>query len=609
MKKGVVLCCSFVFAGLVTSSLSAQVDRERIFEQASQAVVAVIAYGQNQQEIGRGSGFAVADDLVAVPYNLISRASSAEVMNVKGRRYKVDGIISIYKEMNTALIRVRGKLQPLKIEASGPVRPDTPLILVGADDAGRIVPFDGMARKEHVLSGSREFLEIELARIPETFNGAAALDQNGRVVAMILIMEKRIFMGIKAENILGMSRSGNPLELESIFPEDYFGTLEGHLLLGQAALAQNELMTARIQLENAVRLDDSMLDIHILLAGIYRDQKDFASALTALQKIADVDPKRAEAYKGMGTVYMRMTNTDEAVKALEKAASLAPLNAEIQYELALAFEKKKDMRRAAAALEAFLKLEPENAYSGARKLGEIWAGLGDQVRAGDAWVRAGNLAPEDPAVLLQAVEAYKKGGRLDKAEEAYEILARNNPDNARDYYARILKMYDEGGEREKAVAAARKIIDLNPKNELSVYNLGVIHQKQGRFDEALSAFQQSLEINPKYAAAWFSIGTCHAQLKRWPEAIEAFSKYTELAPDDPQGCNAVGYGYLQMKRYEEALEPLRKCVDLEPNNPTFQFNLAIVYIQLGDQTRARDVLGILQGLDAGLADKLRALLR
>ena len=66
---------------------------------------------------------------------------------------------------------------------------------------------------------------------------------------------------------------------------------------------------------------------------------------------------------------------------------------------------------------------------------------------------------------------------------------------------------------------------------------------------------------------------------------------------------------MMLKQFENALQPMEKAVELNPNSATTQYNLAIIYINLGDNYSARAVYRKLQTLDPGIAERLRKLLR
>jgi tetratricopeptide (TPR) repeat protein len=226
-----------------------------------------------------------------------------------------------------------------------------------------------------------------------------------------------------------------------------------------------------------------------------------------------------------------------------------------------------------------------------------------------AFLAAQKTQPKDLKVNFSLAEAYEKAGQLEKAEEVYNTLAQINPAEARSYYTQALRIYNAAGRYDKAIGPAKKIVELEPKNEMNVYNLGLMYFQLKNYNEAIAAFKQCLAIKADVPNAWFQIGSAYLNQKMYKEAIDAFKKFTAMSPDEPGGWLSMGVCYMYLKNFEGALEPIKKAVDLKPDNANAQYNLAIVYINLKDNLSAREVYKKLATLDPGLAEKLKKYLR
>ncbi|MDW7759438.1 MAG: tetratricopeptide repeat protein [Acidobacteriota bacterium] len=598
-----------IIAALIASPLLClQDDDAKLFDKAGPGMISLVATGANNETVGRGTGYHVTEELVATAYHVISRADSVDALNIKGRKVRVDGIVAFNKEMNTALIKVRGKTAPLALDTEWNPEKGTRVLIVGANESGELTHMEGVVRNTHQFDSVRRFYEIG-ASTPESFSGGVILAENGMVVAMMVSLERGVRIGIPASFVQGMSRTAAATAFKSRQTEDYFETLEGTLFAGQAALRMNEFMAARIHMEKAARLDPKQIEVHSALADIYMDQRDYTASIASYQKVLELDPKRADALTRLGSVFMRMQRYADAIEVLEKARALEPRNLQILFDLGGAYEETRDFAKAADIFHAYLNLNPEQVWPAYQRLGNTRMKLEQYDRAVEAFAAAALHNPDDPKIAFSLAEAYQKTGNLDKAEETFAKLAENNPDEAKSYYGQILKMYDEADMPEKAIEAARKIFELDPQNEYAGYNLGLMLQRVNRYKEAIDAFRSSLEVNPDFSAAWFNIGSCHMQLKNWAESVEAYKKYVDLSPDDPNGWMAMGVGYMQMKKFEDALDPLRRTVALQPQNAAAQFNLAVCYVNLNDHFSAREVLKVLEKLDRGFAERLRKVVR
>src|SRR4051794_9304517 len=69
------------------------------------------------------------------------------------------------------------------------------------------------------------------------------------------------------------------------------------------------------------------------------------------------------------------------------------------------------------------------------------------------------------------------------------------------------------GDPAGAERAARKSIQLAPKNAVGWLSLGNIQIWQHRYQDALESLQRSIELNPRSGDAYFSMGECRKALK------------------------------------------------------------------------------------------------
>jgi len=596
-----------ILAAFPPPALSQTAEAAKVLEQCSPGAVAISFLGENKQEIARGTAFAISEDVVVTNLHLVSRAFDAEAVNTKGKKLKVEGIVAFSKPCDIALLKLKGKLQPLVAAAGEAPAVGTRIFAVGANEGGTIVVSEGTIRGFLELEPGRRCMDVSLA-VPSSFSGSAVMDLDGRVVGVVLALE-RLKSVIPASAFAGLGGSSKLTPLKDMAHEDYFTGLDGAYLAGRLAAMMDEPMAARMYLERAVGLDPSLVEAHALLASVYRGQADLAAAAAAYGKVIALDPGRVAAHHSLGSIYNRMQRFADAAASLEKAVSLDPNRADAFLELGQAYEDSKDFARAAEAYEKYVALKPENPWTGYLRLGTCRLELGQPEAAVAALSEALKLQPRDVKTNFTLATAFTKAKNLEQAEATYKTLVGLNPEGGTTYYGRIIQMYDEAGQYDKAIDAARKIIEMNPKNELAVFNLGIMFLKLQRTDEAVQAFRDALALKPDYASAQYNIGYSYSLAKRWKESVEGFQQYTRIAPDDPLGYLNVGVGLMMLKSFEAALAPLRKCIELKPDNAVAHYNLAIVYLNLKDNFSAREVYKTLLTLNPEYAERLKKLLR
>ena len=605
-KASLILIGSII---LTSSWAVAQTEEaNNILGRAGSGVITIIGYGADKAEILKGTAFALGEDVVVTAYHVVSRAFDVEGVNIKGKKVKIEGILGVDKAHDIALLKLKGKVQALSIGSIDNLAAGARVFALGSNESGQVLISEGTFRRAVDIGAGDMILEVSLA-VPEQFRGGPLLDINGQLIGMLLILERNLKFGIPIGALLSAVRTGKVAEFKSLTQENFFETVEGNSFAARAATALDEQMTARFHLEKAITINPADLAGHLLLADICYKQRDYTAAVSAYRKAIQLDASRADAFYGLGATLLKQTQYKDAAEALDKAAALGYAGKEVHFDLGAAYESLQDFAKAAPAYEKYISLGPADAWNAYERLGICRTKLGQFDAAIAALLEAQKGQPKDLKVRLALAEAYEKAGQLENAEAVYAAMAELNPPEAKTYYRQSFRIYDAAGKYDRAIAPAKKIIELEPQNETNFYYLGLTYFKLQQYDEAVAAFQQSLALKPDFPHAWFQIGSSHINAKKYKEAAEAYKKYAELAPEDPSGWLSIGVSYMQAKNFEAALEPLKKCVDLKPDNAVAQFNLAIVYVNLKDNYSAKEIYNKLQTLDPALAERLKKHIR
>jgi tetratricopeptide (TPR) repeat protein len=135
----------------------------------------------------------------------------------------------------------------------------------------------------------------------------------------------------------------------------------------------------------------------------------------------------------------------------------------------------------------------------------------------EEYFRAGSAFDDgDESNLERAAAAYRRALELDP----YLVAALINLANV--HYSR--------DEVVEAQALYERAIGLEPDFFEAHFNLGNIYHDLGRFAEAQSCYREALRLNPLYADAHFYLAVTFEKLGQSQDARPHWKAYRELAP-------------------------------------------------------------------------------
>jgi 4-amino-4-deoxy-L-arabinose transferase-like glycosyltransferase len=94
-------------------------------------------------------------------------------------------------------------------------------------------------------------------------------------------------------------------------------------------------------------------------------------------------------------------------------------------------------------------------------------------------------------------------------------------------------------------------------------NIGNVRLAAGDPRAALAEYQMGHQLNPKQAISVFNIGTAYVKMQRWEAALEAFTRAIEINPRFPPAYLNKGLTFYIMGRYTEALEYMQAYTRME----------------------------------------------
>jgi protein O-GlcNAc transferase len=113
-------------------------------------------------------------------------------------------------------------------------------------------------------------------------------------------------------------------------------------------------------------------------------------------------------------------------------------------------------------------------------------------------------------------------------------------------------------------------------------------------------------LDPLGQSTDYEIGYDLLKAGRFLQAIEAFEKVIAADPTHAMAYTNMAYSFRRMGQYERAIQLYRKALDLQPDLAEAHEYMGEALLTVGKVSEAKSHLAILEGLDAALAEELRA---
>lgn len=261
-----------------------------------------------------------------------------------------------------------------------------------------------------------------------------------------------------------------------------------------------------------------------------------------------------------------------------------------------AYRKAIEARREGRAEEAVRELRSVVADSPGML--DAWEALGttlvrlgretDGIAAFDEVVRRD---PTNAAAHLALAKIHGLAGRRERAEKHAELASVTDPGQGFETLAQILLDQNRPAD---AARYARRSLDADPNRVMSLFVLGVVAQRVGRYAEAAGTYKQAIEAQGRQKdlvvrGLHSGLGDCLARLGREAEAEAEFLAEIAAIPYSREARVGLALLYRSQGKDASVREILAGVVALNPHAGADEyFAVARTLAVLGDGPAARE---------------------
>ena len=193
--------------------------------------------------------------------------------------------------------------------------------------------------------------------------------------------------------------------------------------------------------------------------------------------------------------------------------------------------------------------------------------------AAKAFLRALELAPEHPMILVNYAVMLRKAGQLEPAIAVLRRATDSAPGFAKAWSELGLTALHAGHHRQARLALTQAV-ELQPGSAQAWHALGSASHAAGDLDAAEEAFAKAITLEPGHPTASTSLGSVLRMSGRTEEAIACFERLRQRGDTRPELADALVGALLDDGRLDEAVQLARQIVHEHPDFVAARVTLA-----------------------------------
>ena len=248
----------------------------------------------------------------------------------------------------------------------------------------------------------------------------------------------------------------------------------------------------------------SLSEAHLIMADGFRKQRKADNAIASYLKAIDAKPDTYSAYENLADLYRDQNRFAEAIDISRKALRAFPNDGHIYTNLSWFYSLADRNEEAIQAAQAGIRFLPDK-YLAYTYLCRAY----NDAKKPEMAIRECNNAlkrnPNDGETYFYLARAHDLTGKTNDATKFYKQAvaglveqAKKHPDSPDVFYL-LGNAYYADNQREKAIEAYEKCLELSPRFGKARYNIGIIQLRQKNKTAALEQYNRLRELDPELA--------------------------------------------------------------------------------------------------------------
>jgi len=299
--------------------------------------------------------------LVATNLSPLIGASLTQITLKDGKTYQIKNLWK-GEERNLALLKIEtGALPALPIADLGQIHIGQRVLIVadpfnlkkGIESA---IVSDFRSYPGRLAGGKIQY--IQLASFAAQYTKGALIDQEGRLIGLLVTEEKNLSLASPLKEALTLIKEQRPIPVSELKDMTFNPEALNYYLKGILARDAQRNDEAMEYFKKTIALNPNLEGPHLELGYIYYRKRLYDLEIKAYQEVLRLNPKNTDALFCLAEAYETKGLYDLAIQEYEKIITLDPEDAEAYYNLGLAYLTQGQKEKAFRIYPKLKELDP-----------------------------------------------------------------------------------------------------------------------------------------------------------------------------------------------------------------------------------------------------------
>ena len=329
----------------------------------------------------------------------------------------------------------------------------------------------------------------------------------------------------------------------------------------------NNINEALECINKLIEIDNNNYMPYLTKANILAQNEHYDDAINNYKIALEKNNNSTQALYNMGICYLNLKDYTQANKYFDDALLINPNLLEVLLGKAKILEEEKNYSKAIEFYDELINKFPydENILY---KKGVCLEKTEQYKEAIKTFDQALNINNSNIDCIYHKGYCFDISNKKDDAMKCYDDIINNKKNSDNKYIEDCLvckgKILLDKERYNEALQVLNEALRLNPdKNEYIYFYKGFINTKIGEHQEAINNYLKSIEINDKEKLFYYNLGLAYLEINDLKSSLKYLNKSYELDNTFYQALLKSGEVHLKSKEYDESIKLFEQILNNE----------------------------------------------